>query len=103
MPLKKCQINNQPGYKWGDGGKCYEYDPADEDSKSSAKKSAISQGVAVGDLEAVGAQLNILKGNYKFQKDKKKKDIGSNFPPVSIDLETYNDYPSAGQENARVA
>lgn len=101
MPLKKCQINNNPGYKWGDAGKCYEYEPGDDDSIAGAKKQAIAQGVAIGDLEAIGAQLNVLKNNYKFEK--KKKDIGSNFPPVNVQLETYDDYPMAARENARIA
>lgn len=71
MPLKKCQINNKPGYKWGDAGKCYDYEPENSDSISNAKKKAIAQGVASGDLEAIGAQLNILKNSYKFALSKK--------------------------------
>lgn len=71
MPIKSCQINNEKGYKWGDRGKCYAYDPSSEESKADAKKKAIAQGVASGDLEAVGAQLNILKGSYKFEKLRK--------------------------------
>ena len=66
MPIKSCQINNERGYKWGDRGKCYAYDPSSDISKENAKKKAIAQGVAIGDLEAIGAQLNILKGSYKF-------------------------------------
>lgn len=66
MPVKSCQINNEPGYKWGDAGKCYSYTKGDESSINEAKKKAIAQGVAIGDLEAVGAQLNILKTTFKF-------------------------------------
>lgn len=71
MPVKSCQINNEKGYKWGDAGKCYAYDPSSEESKNDAKKKAIAQGVAIGDLEAVGAQLNILRDSYKFEKLRK--------------------------------
>ena len=46
MPIKSCNINNNPGYKWGDDGKCYTYDPKSESSKKSAKKKAQKQGVA---------------------------------------------------------
>ena len=71
MPIKSCQINNEKGYKWGDRGKCYAYDPSSEESKTNAKKKAIAQGIAIGDLEAIGAQLNVLKGSYKFEKLRK--------------------------------
>ena len=66
MPVKSCQIENKPGYKWGDKGKCYEYTPGDAESKATAKKNAIGQGVAIGDLEAIGAQIQAMKGQYKF-------------------------------------
>lgn len=39
MPIKKCEIDGKPGWKWGDEGKCYLGD--------SGKKKAISQGIAV--------------------------------------------------------
>lgn len=47
MPLKQCKVNNQPGYKWGDKGKCYTYNPKNEKSRKEAKKKAIKQGVAI--------------------------------------------------------
>lgn len=75
MPVRVCQINNQPGFKWGTEGKCYEYTPGDEESKNDAKKKAISQGVAIGDLEALGAQIQVVKGTYKFAVEK----IGMDF------------------------
>lgn len=28
MPVKQCQINDKPGFKWGDEGTCYTYDDA---------------------------------------------------------------------------
>ena len=66
MPVHNCQINNEPGYKWGKAGKCYSYNPDDEGSKKDAKKKAIAQGIAIGDFEAIGAQINSLKESYKF-------------------------------------
>ena len=70
MPVKSCQIDNKPGYKWGNQGKCYEYNPNDEESKNNAKKKAIGQGVAIGDLEAIGAQIQAMKAGYKFAAEK---------------------------------
>jgi hypothetical protein len=42
MPVKSCQINGEPGYKWGDEGKCY--------TGPDAKAKAYEQGKAIGDL-----------------------------------------------------
>ena len=51
MPIKECQLEGKPGLKWGDQGKCYTYTPKDEGSRRKAKKSAIAQGLAIGDLK----------------------------------------------------
>lgn len=51
MPIQKCSDNNKPGYRWGDSGKCYTYDPNSESSKNEAKKKAMAQGIAIGDIE----------------------------------------------------
>jgi soluble P-type ATPase len=40
MPVRECQINNMPGYKWGQEGKCY--------TGKDAKKKAYAQGIAIG-------------------------------------------------------
>ena len=39
MPLKKCTVDGQAGYQWGEAGKCY--------TGPDAKKKAIKQGVAI--------------------------------------------------------
>lgn len=39
MPIKKCQKDGKPGYKWGDSGECY----VGDDAKQKAQK----QGVAI--------------------------------------------------------
>lgn len=51
MPVKDCEDNKKPGYKWGDSGKCYTYDPKNEVKKNKAKKSAIIQGIAIGEYK----------------------------------------------------
>jgi hypothetical protein len=54
MPVKECQDNGKPGYKYGDSGKCYSYTPNNEGSRRNAKKSAIIQGIAIGEYSEVG-------------------------------------------------
>jgi hypothetical protein len=49
MPVTSCEIDGKSGYKWGHQGHCYPHDGSEE-SKKSAKKKAISQGVAIGDI-----------------------------------------------------
>jgi hypothetical protein len=66
MPVTRCQINNNPGYKWGKQGKCYEYTPGDEESIKESKKKAIAQGVASGDLSAISTQVEVVRGTYNF-------------------------------------
>lgn len=51
MPVKECQENGKPGFKWGDEGKCYVYTPKDEKERNQAKKKAILQGIAIGDYK----------------------------------------------------
>ena len=46
MPVKQCQEDGKPGYKWGDQGKCYTYTEGNESSKKQAKKKAAKQGQA---------------------------------------------------------
>ncbi len=49
MPLKRCQSDGKPGYKWGDAGKCYTYTPGDDVARKQAKQKAIKQGIAMGE------------------------------------------------------
>ena len=53
MPLNSCTIDGKKGYKWGNSqyAKCYTYDSEDENSKKEAKKKALAQGIAIGDIE----------------------------------------------------
>lgn len=47
MPLKRCQRNGRPGYKWGDSGKCYTYESSSKPSREQAKRRAKRQGRAI--------------------------------------------------------
>lgn len=51
MPIQSCSSDGNPGYKWGDSGKCYTYTPGDESSQKEARKKATAQGIAIGDIE----------------------------------------------------
>lgn len=57
MPLQTCTLDDKPGYRWGDAGKCYTYEPGNEASRKAAKKKAIRQGVAI---EGGSQQMNAL-------------------------------------------
>lgn len=46
MPVKRCTSEGQPGYQYGDSGKCYVYIPGNERSRKIARKKAVKQGVA---------------------------------------------------------
>jgi hypothetical protein len=51
MPVKNCSENGQPGFKWGDSGKCYLYTSGDEEGMDEAKRKATIQGVATGEYD----------------------------------------------------
>lgn len=58
MPIKSCQENNKSGYKWGDAGKCYTYADKNEASKNNARKKALAQGIAIGDIKLQGEPVS---------------------------------------------
>jgi hypothetical protein len=47
VPLQTCRQDGKPGFKWGNAGACYTYDPGDDAAKGKAKQQAIKQGVAI--------------------------------------------------------
>jgi hypothetical protein len=51
MPVKNCSENGQPGFKWGDSGKCYLYTSGDEEGMGEAKRKATIQGIATGEYD----------------------------------------------------
>jgi hypothetical protein len=63
MPVMSCTENDKPGYKYGEGGRCYTYSPDDEDSRKEAKRKAIIQGAAIA--SQTGEKLNIEKADYE--------------------------------------
>lgn len=62
-PVRECEADGKPGWKYGDSGKCYTYTTGDQAGNDSAKNKAYKQGVAMGEeahansasaLDAVG-------------------------------------------------
>ena len=49
MPLERCSVGPQPGYRWGRSGECYTYVPGDAASEGEAKRRAVLQGIAEGE------------------------------------------------------
>jgi hypothetical protein len=47
MPVKACSDNGKPGFKYGDGGKCYTYTKGNEASRKRAMAKATKQGQAI--------------------------------------------------------
>lgn len=47
MPIKSCQLNGKPGFKWGNTNKCWTYTPGNEASKKTAKKNCINQAIKI--------------------------------------------------------
>ena len=49
MPVNSCSENGNPGFKWGDSGKCYIYEKNNPKSMGEAKRKATIQGLATGE------------------------------------------------------
>lgn len=47
MPVQKCQSGSKPGFRWGQAGKCYTYEPGNSTARKEAKRKAYVQGYAV--------------------------------------------------------
>lgn len=63
MPINSCSDNGQPGYKWGDSGKCYIYSPENPSSRVNARKKALAQGIAIGDIDIKGLEKEMAISN----------------------------------------
>ena len=46
MSLMQCTVDGKPGYKWGEGGKCYPYNRGNLHSEMAAKAAARNDGLA---------------------------------------------------------
>lgn len=68
MPVKSCELDTKPGFKWGDSGKCYTYTPKNEGSLRNARKKAAIQGLAIGDIKLEGDNDLLPKDHPKSDK-----------------------------------
>lgn len=67
MPIASCTKDGKQGYKWGNLGKCYLYNPDDKASKTRARNKARQQGIA----EIVNTfELTLAKRKISFDYDK---------------------------------
>lgn len=46
MPVQACQEGGRPGYRWGEHGKCYTYEPGNRRQQAEARLKAEAQGAA---------------------------------------------------------
>ena len=47
MPIMYCEVNGKPGYKYGDSGACYTYEPGNARSQADARMKAEAQMAAI--------------------------------------------------------
>lgn len=68
MPVKACRLDGQPGYKWGDDGKCYTYKMWNKTSRENAKTKAEEQwkAIEVNKADQTDLKMQIIKTDNKF-------------------------------------
>lgn len=47
MPIRRCWQDGKPGYQYGETGKCYTYEPGDEEGRKEARRKAEKQAQAI--------------------------------------------------------
>lgn len=62
MPVKACQKEGSPGFKWGDTGFCYTYTSGDDSSRTRARNLALRQGRAIQAFKGLGTMYRIADG-----------------------------------------
>jgi hypothetical protein len=99
MPIQSCSINGKTGYKWGEQGHCYTYDSNSPASEKKAKKKALAQGLAIGDIGKINDEnLDTLLKSLKEWFKEKWVDIsrpkpGGGFEPCGRDDAKSGKYP----------
>ncbi len=61
MPIKTCQKDGKPGFKFGDQGKCFIY--SDNESKERARRKATEQGQAIKASQSAKDSSHHFKDN----------------------------------------
>lgn len=102
MPVNPCSENGQPGFKWGDSGKCYLYTRGDAKSMGEAKRKATVQGIATGEYDAKKSEeyqevddvLKSLKEWFREQwVDLSRPKKGGGFEPCGREDASSGKYP----------
>jgi phage head maturation protease len=65
MPLKRCESDGDPGWKWGDAGKCYTFTAGDEESETAARKKALAQAAAMGEFPGTGNRSQTVEVEHR--------------------------------------
>jgi HK97 family phage prohead protease len=86
MPLKRCEADGQPGWKWGDAGKCYVHMAGDEESEQAARKKAMAQAAAMGEFPGTGDRSNEVAPPNAPLESRESVLAGVNFKQRLIDL-----------------
>jgi len=87
MPVVSCEIDGQPGYRWGGSGKCYTFEPGDVEGMKLARSRAAAQGAAAyaaGYEEAVKLPsyvISALKKGLDLHRDGKS---GAGLRPATV-------------------
>lgn len=96
MPIKNCRHNEQPGFKWGDAGKCFTYIAGNDKSKSQARAKAVEQGQAIeisrrSDQKFVTQSIIVKKSN-KIKTVKQAEKIAKEHGNITTSRETENSF-----------
>lgn len=83
MPIKSCKIDDKPGYKYGDRGHCYTYTPNNEESRKTAKKKAIYQGLKIAgspekfkkEMESSGEDYSEIIAELLYDKETTQEEL----------------------------
>lgn len=82
MPLKRCQSDGKPGWKWGDAGKCY--------TGQNARKKALAQAVAMGEFRKSDdngdGKMNIFSRIIDSVKNITKEDLSAELVDVHTEM-----------------
>src|SRR4030095_8745323 len=65
MPLQRCESEGNPGWKWGDAGKCYTFTSGDEESEAAARKKAMAQAAAMGEFPGTGHRSQTVEVEHR--------------------------------------
>lgn len=59
VPTRRCKSGGLPGWKWGADGACYVHQPDDEAGSKLARRKAVNQGVAMGDIQVDNEEVEM--------------------------------------------